>query len=837
MVLGQKTVTRNSKRPSVQLEYVIHIQDIKPWPPSPLLRSLRSVLIHWENGERSSGSTRSVTPNPGSVPNDGKIEFNESFRLPVTLLRDMSVRTGNAITFQKNFLAFNLYEPRRDNILKGQLIATAIIDLANYGVVDEPLSVSALLNCKRSFRNMAQPFLHIRIQPIEKGRAHSSSCGSASIELSAGEHDGESISASLIEEYAEEAEIASFTEDDNSSLPPMKSNGSSPIQNEQVKRELWIFSGTDATNLEDTAAVDKSAIEKGYLLEEKQSIEDDGLNIISTDNSVEQGLPGDGAFSFSWESFNLKDNHHMDDVSTGSPLDTVRTNGYGSHKPLVGERHPWGAKNNRYNERKEATLYPKDRTGTVTNAKVQQLQHRIQGLKGELREAAALEISLFAVIAEHGCSSAKLHAPARRLSRFYHHACRELSQQRRASAARSALSGLVLVAKASGNDVPRLTYWLSNCAVLRATLSWTVTEGNFVHPSSNGKESFLGKRANKSNGKVPGWDDLHAFIGGLENIEAWIFSRVVESIWWQIVIPHMQSASEKASNGGKQSREAWAEDQMQAHVSFKHWKKVFKEARERLCPAKAGGQTCGCLPVLARLIMEQCVARLDVAMFNAVLRKSGDEIPTDPQSDPIGESKVLPIPVGKLSFKAGAQLKNVIGNWSRWLTDHFGVDDGDLTEDGNGNLSKYESQEKTSKPFHLLNALSDLMMLPKDLLLSGSVRKEVCPTFGAPLIKRALENFVPDEFCPNPVPKAVLEALASEETTNLLACSPQKAPLSRSPYEFSHFSLDFCRKIIWMVRSIRSRATPALQLPLFIHPFQQLPYRELSLMISKANPD
>lgn len=29
------------------------------------------------------------------------------------------------------------------------------------------------------------------------------------------------------------------------------------------------------------------------------------------------------------------------------------------------------------------------------------------------------------------------------------------------------------------------------------------------------------------------------------------------------------------------------------------------------------------------------------------------------------------------------------------------------------------------KAFHLLNALSDLLMLPKDMLLSSSIRKEV----------------------------------------------------------------------------------------------------------------
>ena len=58
--------------------------------------------------------------------------------------------------------------------------------------------------------------------------------------------------------------------------------------------------------------------------------------------------------------------------------------------------------------------------------------------------------------------------------------------------------------------------------------------------------------------------------------------------------------------------------------------------------------------------MEPCIARLDTAMFNAILRESAHEIPTDPISDPIVDSKVLPIPAGDLSFGSGAQLKNSV---------------------------------------------------------------------------------------------------------------------------------------------------------------------------------
>ena len=69
--------------------------------------------------------------------------------------------------------------------------------------------------------------------------------------------------------------------------------------------------------------------------------------------------------------------------------------------------------------------------------------------------------------------------------------------------------------------------------------------------------------------------------------------------------------------------------------------------------------------------MEQYVRRLDVAIFNAILRESAHEIPTDPVSDPIVDSKVLPIPAGDLSFGSGAQLKNsvsIITRFTKWIS-------------------------------------------------------------------------------------------------------------------------------------------------------------------------
>ena len=113
--------------------------------------------------------------------------------------------------------------------------------------------------------------------------------------------------------------------------------------------------------------------------------------------------------------------------------------------------------NIRVSDKKEAKVFPKEARSSVSVRKINLLEGKIKMLEGELREAAAMEVALYSVVAEHGSSMSKLYAPARRLSRLYLHACKENIKERKAGAAKSAVSGLVLVSKACGNDVPRYT--------------------------------------------------------------------------------------------------------------------------------------------------------------------------------------------------------------------------------------------------------------------------------------------------------------------------------------------------------------------------------------------
>ncbi|TKY62580.1 hypothetical protein E2542_SST12438 [Spatholobus suberectus] len=416
--------------------------------------------------------------------------------------------------------------------------------------------------------------------------------------------------------------------------------------------------------------------------------------------------------------------------------------------------------------------------------KIEEMEFRIEKLEEELREVAALEVSLYSVVPEHGSSAHKVHTPARRLSRLYIYACKHWTQKRRAMIAKNTVSGLILVAKSCGNDVSRLTFWLSNTIVLREIISQAfgnscqasplkrLAESNGAGKRNDGKSMAL-KWKGSSNGKpgngfmplIEDWQETGTFTFALERVESWIFSRIVESVWWQALTPYMQSPVGNSSNKsiGRMMGPALG-DHNQGNFSINLWKNAFQDAFQRLCPVQAGGHECGCLPVLARMVMEQCIARLDVAMFNAILRESALEMPTDPMSDPIVDSKVLPIPAGDLSFGSGAQLKNSVGNWSRWLTDMFGMDAEDCLQEDQENSENDEQHGGDGEPksFVLLNDLSDLLMLPKDMLIDRKIRQEVCPSISLSLVIRVLCNFTPDEFCPDPVPGTVLEALNAE---------------------------------------------------------------------------
>lgn len=97
----------------------------------------------------------------------------------------------------------------------------------------------------------------------------------------------------------------------------------------------------------------------------------------------------------------------------------------------------------------------------------------------------------------------------------------------------------------------RLTFWLSNSIMLRAIVSQAVREISLIGPrnkSSGGGNGSDGRSLRKWDKSSPSvedksksreefddWEDPITFTIALEKVEAWIFSRIVESVWWQVV--------------------------------------------------------------------------------------------------------------------------------------------------------------------------------------------------------------------------------------------------------------------------------------------------------------
>ena len=74
-------------------------------------------------------------------------------------------------------------------------------------------------------------------------------------------------------------------------------------------------------------------------------------------------------------------------------------------------------------------------------------------------------------------------------------------------------------------------------------------------------------------------------------------------VCFQALTPSMQSSVGDSSNKsvGRLLGPALG-DQKQGSFSINLWRNAFQDAFQRLCPVRAGGHECGCLPVLARMV-------------------------------------------------------------------------------------------------------------------------------------------------------------------------------------------------------------------------------------------
>lgn len=90
--------------------------------------------------------------------------------------------------------------------------------------------------------------------------------------------------------------------------------------------------------------------------------------------------------------------------------------------------------------------------------------------------------------------------------------------------------------------INRLTFWLSNAIILRAMVSQITEEipppaepSSTTETKSGRKKSEKKTPLNDSIDSLGDWEDPRTFIMALEKVEAWIFFRIVEGLWWQVL--------------------------------------------------------------------------------------------------------------------------------------------------------------------------------------------------------------------------------------------------------------------------------------------------------------
>lgn len=64
-----------------------------------------------------------------------------------------------------------------------------------------------------------------------------------------------------------------------------------------------------------------------------------------------------------------------------------------------------------------------------------------------------------------------------------------------------------------------------------------LAESNGKHTAAKWKGNSNGKQANGRLMQLEDdWQETGTFTSALEKVESWVFSRIVESVWWQVYL-------------------------------------------------------------------------------------------------------------------------------------------------------------------------------------------------------------------------------------------------------------------------------------------------------------
>ncbi|GFH05664.1 uncharacterized protein HaLaN_00163, partial [Haematococcus lacustris] len=335
-----------------------------------------------------------------------------------------------------------------------------------------------------------------------------------------------------------------------------------------------------------------------------------------------------------------------------------------------------------------------------------------------------------------------VHGAARRLARTL--VC--LGPQQAPAFANHALRLIASSVECSAGDPSGLAFWWSNLVQLRGLM----------------QSSTLPASAALAGAVVP-----QALA-----TEQRTFQLLLTIVWNELTAPAVQEGAVKK----------WFEGLDKV--------KLFLQAISPMPALQDDSSQCsaaGHMALLRSQLLLQCLRRLDLLLFfNLLATGPGADsllIDYDPSASlwgapdkpaPVLLTAYTPFSRGQLTFGSGMSVKMIVTRLQQWAdgSGSAGAQDPASAaamlattlppQPGMHSLGSSGSGMATPVLFPLLRAAADLLMMPKEMLMDPSIRRDCGQALSARTVLFILDNFQPDEYAADPISPDILAELRED---------------------------------------------------------------------------
>jgi len=778
-----------NKLSATRFEYTFTIHNLTPWPSGN-----RAIAIGWQRGKSKRGATRSVYPSTAPGRLGAVVRFNEKFDVSASLYKGNSggTTTGGLGPFKKKCIILAVLET------DGRTQATAalgrvVIDLSEFAAIEHQETRTFQVSCNKAIHQaVGDPQLTITIRSRWKKSSATATmnqdviideAGSMSTDTT-GSRMTANLSSFLRFKYGkgtnEEQDLQGFDASGNSTLSGLpgssiinaRSNMSGMGTIQEGPDEAGVESPQSNSNHRSTPRTTANSMPAsprstagtvtaggGYSAHDEDAareVDSSSTAAHSRSSSVAGPMNGVSPPQAAAPRGSLREMYAQNAaaaaaaaapaVSTASSRTPPRPDegGWHSRGPSVVEagedgRHPSVSQGriSRYSSSEAGALGGSEAGSTSTYA--------------ELLSVAATEVCVYLGRISAGLNKRPergYHAPARRIARTMF--C--MGQQQGSAFGKQVLRIIETQVQSSPGDMASLVFWWSNLVHLRVMLALQAAGASGAAPSPGG--SMQSAR----------WasDLLGPELIRLER--APLFDSLLAQMWNSVLLPTVvPSGSSAAANNSAALKSQVGKatpvtKRAMQEAAIKRWFEGLDAVSAQL--QRLGSR--GHVDLLRMQVLQQCLRKVDALLFHYLVVGSptGVDILSDydPGSSlwggpgdglPALEESSLPFTPGTLTFGSGMSVKMTVTRLQQWASS-AGVSEALGVGAVGGSL------------FPLLRAAADLLMMPKELLLEQSIRRDVSQSLSIRSMVHILEQFLPDEYAHDGVAPEIITALRAE---------------------------------------------------------------------------